>query len=68
MITETILGVLIDVVLWLVNTILSLLPAAPTFEFPVPRVLWELVEIVFSAAMSFFTAGLIWWIWRQVKS
>jgi hypothetical protein len=65
-VTESILNFLIDIVVWLLDFILSLLPSPPTLQIPVPQLFADLLSDVFGTASQFLLPMFLWFIGRQI--
>lgn len=65
-VTESILNFLIDIVLWLLDFILGLLPSPPELQIPVPQIIADLLSDAFSTASFFLFPMFLWFIGRQI--
>lgn len=66
MITEFLLGLVIDVVVFVVAAIMNFVgtPVSGTFGIPAPLMI--IVELSVSGFLAIYPAVLIWFAWRQV--
>lgn len=68
MILEAILGFFIDLVLWVVSSILNIVGAPLSGTFAIPKPLFVIAEIAFTSLTAIYPAMFIWFLWRQVKA
>lgn len=66
MITEFILGVIVDVVVFVVATVMNFVGAPVSGTFGIPAPLMLVVELSVSGFLAIYPAVLIWFAWRQI--
>lgn len=66
MITETVIGVFIDVIIWVFQSVMNIVtsPVSGTFGIPAPLLL--LVELATGGFLAIYPAVFLWFIWRQI--
>lgn len=66
MITEFIIGTLIDVVVWVVASVMNFVGAPVSGTFGIPAPLMLIVELSVASFLAIYPAVLLWFAWRQV--
>jgi hypothetical protein len=66
MITEAILGIIIDLVVFLVAAIMNFVTAPVSGTFGIPAPLMLAVELSTTGFLAIYPAVLLWFTWRQV--
>ena len=68
MITETVIGVGIDALVFIIASVINLVSSPISGTFSIPAPLFFIAEVSIFAVQSFYPALFLWYIWRQVKS
>ena len=66
MITEAILGVLVDLVVFLVAAVMNFVGAPVSGTFGIPAPLFIVVELSIAGFLAIYPAVLLWFAWRQI--
>lgn len=66
MITEAILGFLVDVVVWIFASVINIASAPISGTFAIPAPLFFIAEVMIFAFTAIYPLIGLWFIWRQV--
>jgi hypothetical protein len=68
MITQTVLGFLIDIILGIVAKVVQIAGAPVNGSVQIPSPLVWATDVFLQSFTAIFPALLIWFIWRQIKA